>query len=215
MGGFFITFEGNEASGKSTQIQLLADKIKSTGRSVLVLREPGGTAIGEEIRHLLKHHPANGAMTPETELLLMNASRAQLVREIIQPALHEGKVVLCDRFYDSTIVYQGYGRQLPLEEVERIIQFAVNGLHPDLTLLLHVPLSLSESRRADRSRGHRRHERDRMEEAGQVFFKRVEEAFERIATMEPDRIHRIEAAKPIEMVANEIWDIVAARLPLF
>ena len=108
MKGLFISFEGTEGSGKSTQIARLADRLKAEGRIVRLLREPGGTPIGEEVRHTLKHSAANEAMTPATELLLMNASRAQLVGEIIRPALAAGEVVLCDRFYDSTTAYQGY-----------------------------------------------------------------------------------------------------------
>ena len=114
MKGLFITFEGTEGSGKSTQIPILAERLRSFGPSVHTLREPGGTPIGEEIRHTLKHSKANEAMTPEAELLLMNASRAQLVREVIRPALAAGEIVLSDRFYDSTTAYQGYGRQLDL-----------------------------------------------------------------------------------------------------
>src|SRR5512140_1099421 len=114
MNGLFITFEGNEGSGKSTQISLLAERLRQMGKKVKTAREPGGTPIGEEIRHTLKHSKANDAMTAEAELLLMNASRAQLVREVIRPALERGEIVLCDRFYDSTTAYQGYGRQLPL-----------------------------------------------------------------------------------------------------
>ena len=115
MSGLFITFEGTEGGGKSTQIQLLAKRLRELGRRVRVLREPGGTPIGEEIRHTLQHSEANRAMTSEAELLLMNASRAQLVREVIRPALDAGEVVLCDRFHDSTTAYQGYGRQLDLD----------------------------------------------------------------------------------------------------
>src|SRR4051812_35431252 len=107
MKGVFITFEGTEGGGKSTQIQRLATRLQSSGRTIRLLREPGGTSIGEEIRHTLKHSAVNHAMTPEAELLLMNASRAQLLREIIRPALANGEVIICDRFYDSTIAYQG------------------------------------------------------------------------------------------------------------
>src|SRR5215469_14554198 len=121
MKGIFVTFEGTEGSGKSTQISLLAERLRSIGHRVRLLREPGGTPIGEEIRHTLKHSKNNEAMTAEAELLLMNASRAQLVREIIRPSLAAGEVVLCDRFYDSTTAYQGYGRQLDLHMVQKIV----------------------------------------------------------------------------------------------
>src|SRR5216117_2717017 len=143
MKGLFITFEGTEGSGKSTHIQLLAERLRAAGRIVRVLREPGGTPIGEEVRHTLKHSRQNRAMTAEAELLLMNASRAQLVREVLRPALAAGELVLCDRFYDSTTAYQGYGRQLDLGKVQAMIDFAVQETRPDLTLLLEVPLAVS------------------------------------------------------------------------
>src|SRR5256885_15747121 len=122
--GLFITFEGTEGSGKSTQISILAEQLRALGHNVRTIREPGGTPIGEEIRHTLKHSLSNQAMTSEAELLLMNASRAQLVREVIRPALRAGEIVLCDRFYDSTIAYQGYGRGLDLKMVNAIIDVA-------------------------------------------------------------------------------------------
>ncbi len=125
MHGLFITFEGTEGSGKSTQIALLTAKLAALGHAVRALREPGGTPIGEEIRHTLKHSNVNHAMTPETELLLMNASRAQLVREVIRPALENGEIVVCDRFYDSTTAYQGYGRGLDLNLVRQTASFAL------------------------------------------------------------------------------------------
>src|SRR4051794_16434933 len=150
MKGLFITFEGTEGSGKSTQIPVLAERLRGLGRTVRTLREPGGTPIGEEIRHTLKHSNANHAMTAEAELLLMNASRAQLVREVIEPALKTGEIVLCDRFYDSTLAYQGYGRNLDLQMVRNIINMAIGPVRPDLTLLLMVPVALSESRRLAR-----------------------------------------------------------------
>src|SRR5512135_2088858 len=146
MKALFITFEGTEGSGKTTQISLLAERLRSMGYSVRTLREPGSTPIGEEIRHTLKHSPANHAMTPEAELLLMNASRAQLVREVIRPALAAGDIVLCDRFYDSTTAYQGYGRQLDLRMVKGIIDVAVGETRPDLTLLLLISAEFSRQR---------------------------------------------------------------------
>src|SRR6185312_6005320 len=130
MKGQFITFEGTEGCGKSTQIALLGERLTSAGRVVMQLREPGGTLIGEEIRHTLKHSNQNHAMTSEAELLLMNASRAQLVREIIRPALADGEIVLSDRFYDSTTAYQGYGRELDLDKVKAVIEFAVGETKP-------------------------------------------------------------------------------------
>src|SRR3954462_6724478 len=143
MSGVFITFEGTEGSGKSTQISLLAEHLRNLGHTVRTIREPGGTPIGEEIRHTLKHSAQNQAMTWEAELLLMNASRAQLVREVIRPALASGHVVLCDRFYDSTTAYQGHGRELDLQKVADVIDFAVGETKPHLTLMLHVPIEVS------------------------------------------------------------------------
>ena len=122
--GLFITFEGTEGGGKTTQIGLLTERLRKAGHIVCAVREPGGTPVGEEIRHTLKHSAQNQAMTPETELFLMNASRAQLVREIIRPALAAGEIVLCDRFYDSTIAYQGHGRRLDLKLVQSVIDAA-------------------------------------------------------------------------------------------
>ena len=146
--GVFISFEGSEGCGKSTQIEVLARQLRAIGHRVRALREPGGTPIGEEIRHTLKHSKNNHAMTAEAELLLMNASRAQIVREVIRPALAAGEVVLCDRFYDSTTAYQGYGRELDLPMVKTIIDIAVGDTRPDLTLLLTVSPEISEFRRA-------------------------------------------------------------------
>src|SRR3974390_2857605 len=168
MKGLFITFEGTEGSGKSTQIPILADRLRALGRHVRTLREPGGTPIGEEIRHTLKHSHANDAMTAEAELLLMNASRAQLVREVIRPALHPGEIVLCDRFYDSTMAYQGYGRQLDLKMVDAIIRVAVGETRPALTLLLMVSPELSQQRLLARQ-SPLPFMRDRMEEADADF----------------------------------------------
>src|SRR6476469_2782420 len=146
MAGLFITFEGTEGSGKSTQISVLAEHLRSLGHSVRTIREPGGTPIGEEIRHTLKHSAQNQAMTWEAELLLMNASRAQLVREVIRPALAAGQIVLSDRFYDSTTAYQGYGRQLDLAMVKTVIDVAVGNTRPDLTLLFVVPAAVRAER---------------------------------------------------------------------
>lgn len=206
--GLFITFEGTEGGGKSTQIQQLAKRIEATGRTVRQLREPGGTPISEEIRHLVKHSANNAAMVPETELLLICAARAQLVREVIRPALADGEVVLCDRFYDSTTAYQGYGRQLDHVQVRAIIDFAVGDTRPDLTLFLHVPIAVSESRRQARPM---EHGRDRMEEAGAEFFQRVEQGFMSIAATEPQRVKVIDATRGIAEVADAVWD-EASRL---
>ena len=234
MKGLFITFEGTEGGGKSTQIGWLARRLRDQGLDPRVLREPGGTPIGEEIRHTLKHSEQNHAMTPETELLLMNASRAQLVREVIRPALAAGEIILCDRFYDSTTAYQGYGRQLDAGLVQAMIDFAVGEIRPDLTLLLHLPLELSEVRRRARqfqfsmsSDPHAAESpvvaspqagpayvrglapvRDRMEEADRAFFERVEAGFLAIAAAEPARVRLVDATQNVEAVAAAIWACV-------
>lgn len=209
--GYFISFEGTEGAGKSTQIKLLAARLEAEGRTVRVLREPGGTPAGEEIRHLLKHSEANRELTAEAELLLMCASRAQLVREVIRPALADGEILVCDRFFDSTIAYQGYGRQLDLSLVKAVIAVAVGETTPDLTLLLQVPPGVSEERRRVRNAGESP-VRDRMEEAGADFFQRVEQGFEAIAQAEPGRVHRIDAQAAREQVAADIWAQVHSRL---
>ncbi len=230
MSGLFITFEGTEGSGKSTQIALLAERLRGLGRTVRLLREPGGTPIGEEIRHTLKHSEANHAMTPEAELLLMNASRAQLVREVIRPALAAGEIVLCDRFYDSTTAYQGFGRQLDSRQVKAIIDFAVEDVRPNLTLLLDIPIYVSEGRLMSRQaklldvppRPGPAHssaplpftapQRDRMEEADRAFFERVQRGFRVIAATESKRVHIVDATPDIEAVSVAIWKLVKPLL---
>jgi dTMP kinase len=210
--GLFITFEGTEGCGKSTQIELLARRLRSLGHRVRTLREPGGTPIGEEIRHTLKHSKNNAAMTAEAELLLMNASRAQLVREIIRPALDAGEIVLCDRFYDSTITYQGYGRQLDLKMVKAVVDVAVGETRPDLTLLMTVSQEISEFRRAMRQ-SNLPFMRDRIEEADKSFFARVAKGYEAIAAAEPNRIHVLDGSGAVENVCEKIWEIVQSVLP--
>jgi dTMP kinase len=223
----FITFEGTEGCGKSTQIEILADRLRALGRRVCVLREPGGTLIGDEIRHTLKHSQQNHAMMAETELLLMNASRAQLVRETIRPALAGGEIVVCDRFYDSTTAYQGYGRGLDLALVRSVIDFAVGDTRPNLTILLTVPMDVSEARRLARREAMlldvpyevKKTEgpaklpfteplRDRMEEADRAFFERVAKGFEAIAAAEPNRVRVVSGAGAIEVVCENIWELV-------
>ena len=212
MKGRFITFEGTEGCGKSTQVRLLAEHLRELGYVVRLLREPGGTPIGEEIRHTLKHSHANEAMTSEAELLLMNASRAQLVREIIRPALAAGEIVLSDRFYDSTTAYQGYGRELDLALVKSVIEFAVGKTKPDLTLFLHVPAEVSEQRLRSRQTN-LPFVRDRIEEADQNFFERVAHGYGVIAASEPERVKFINGAESLDVVRQSIWQMVRPVLP--
>jgi dTMP kinase len=207
MKGAFITFEGTEGSGKSTQLSLLAERLLSQGWSVRTVREPGGTPIGEEIRHTLKHSPANRAMTAEAELLLMNASRAQLVREVVRPALQQGQMILCDRFYDSTTAYQGYGRGLDLKVVKAVIDFAVAETRPDLTLLLLAPPEVSAGRLLARQ-ATMPFVRDRMEEADASFFERVARGYRALAAAEPQRVKLIDGAGDVQEVREAVWRAV-------
>ena len=211
MKGLLITFEGTEGSGKSTQISLLATRLREMGRIVRTLREPGGTPIGEEIRHTLKHSQNNQAMSSEAELLLMNASRAQLVREVIRPALAAGEIILCDRFYDSTTAYQGYGRQLDLHMVDLIISAAVGETRPDLTLLLLVTTEMSEQRRLARQ-STLPFMRDRMEEADRAFFERVQQGYTEIAQAHPNRVRSLDASGSVDLVRDSIWKCVVPLL---
>jgi dTMP kinase len=209
MKGLFITFEGTEGSGKSTQIPPLVERLRAMGHHVRTLREPGGTPIGEEIRHTLKHSKANEAMTPETELLLMNASRAQLVREVIRPALAAGEIVLSDRFYDSTTAYQGYGRQLDLAMVHAIVDAAVGKTRPDLTLLFLLPYDVAEQRRLVRQPSlPMAIQRDRIEEAGRSFFERAAKGYEAIAAAEPERVRIVDASGTVAEVGGRIWKLI-------
>ena len=211
MKGLFITFEGNEGSGKTTQILLLAERLRELGHKVRTIREPGGTPIGEEVRHTLKHSKQNEAMTAEAELLLMNASRAQLVREVIRPALAAGEIVVSDRFYDSTTAYQGYGRQLDLKMVKAVIDFAVGDTKPDLTLLFVVPPETSEARLRSRQVT-LPFVRDRIEEADHSFFDRVAKGYESIAAAEPKRVRVVNAARSIEAIRTDVWKIIQPAL---
>ncbi len=207
--GLFITFEGTEGSGKSTQISLLAERLRSLGHHVRTLREPGGTPIGEEIRHTLKHSKNNEAMTPEAELLLMNASRAQLVREVVRPALAAGEIVLSDRFYDSTTAYQGYGRQLDLKIVQAIIDAAVGDTRPDLTLLFHISHEAAEERRRVRQPTLPLEiQRDRIEESGRGFFERTDKGYQAIAAAEPERVRIVDAAGSVPEISERIWKLI-------
>ena len=202
----FITFEGLDYSGKSTQVRLLADALKHENYSILVLREPGGTEIGERIRSILLDKRISG-MTGVAELFLFSASRAQLVEEVIKPAIEGGLVVLCDRFYDSLTAYQGWGKGIPLETIHVVNAGASSGLTPDLTFFLDVPVEEVERRmrRAHTSK-------DRMESNGKEFFERVRKGYLEIAAKER-RFLVIDGLQPVDAIQDQIWRSVNESLP--
>ncbi len=204
----FITFEGSEGCGKSTQVQRLAARLKRAGVLYLVTREPGGTPIGETIRELLQFAPHGGGMTPQTELLLFEASRSQLVRETIKPALESGLCVIADRFFDSTTVYQGVARKLDQQIVERLNAFAVGDFVPDITFVLDVA---AETARSRLKRTVRRP--DRMEQESTEFYDRVRTGYRELAIRDPHRIILIDGARPADEVENEIWEMISNRFP--
>jgi len=207
--GLFITFEGSEGCGKSTQIARLAERLRGVGREVVQLREPGGTPIGEKIRELLQYDASASAMTPEAELLLFAASRAQLVREVIRPALKRGAIVLCDRFLDSTTVYQGVARSLEESAVARINDFAVDGTLPDLTLLLDLDAAKGRLRASAR-----KGPVDRMEQEKEEFYESVRRGFLELARSNPERIAVIDGSGDEKSIEHAITKVIAERLQI-
>jgi len=205
MSRLFISFEGIEGCGKSTQVKRLAKRLAKEGREVVTLREPGGTSIGEAIRDVVKHPPGNKPISPDAELLLMNASRAQLVQQAIRPALTSGAVVLCDRFYDSSLAYQGYGRGLDLAKVQHAIDLAVGETKPDITLLLDIPLEVSAQRVANRQ-SKTGESIDQFDRSGDSFFQRVLDGFHALAKGDPERLRTINADQSPDSVSDEIWN---------
>lgn len=205
----FITFEGSEGCGKSTQVRLLAERLTDAGIPLLLTREPGGTGIGEKIRDLLQFDPISAAMTPETEVLLFEASRSQLVREKILPALDQGKVVISDRFADSTTVYQGVARRLDSEMVGHLNNVAVGRCWPDLTFVLDVDVAVARARMLRRVRPAAAP--DRMEQEPLKFYEDVCVAYRELAAREPHRVQLIDGAQSIEAIEEEIWETVARR----
>jgi len=211
--GLFITFEGSEGCGKSTQVQRLAARLERAGVRVLVTREPGGTAIGEKIRDLLQFAPESFAMTPETEVLLFGASRSQLVRETIQPALEKGTIVISDRFFDSTTVYQGVARKLSPEIVETLNTFAIASARPNLTFILDVDVATARARMLRRVRPVA--VLDRMEQEPDEFYERVCAGYRELAARESARIVLLDGAQSPDEIESQIWDTLTNRLPAF
>ena len=202
----FITFEGSEGSGKSTQADRLAARLQRFGIPCILTREPGGTPIGETIRELLQFAPHNSTMAPETELLLFAASRSQLVREVIRPALERGMCVIADRFFDSTTVYQGAARKLDRQMIECLNNFAVGDCLPDVTFVLDVDGATAESRMQ-----HAPRKADRMEQQPAEFYDRVRQGYHQLASQDPERIVLIDGSRDTDEIEREIWKTLCSR----
>jgi dTMP kinase len=208
MTGLFITFEGGEGCGKSTQIGALKARLEAMDKTVVQTREPGGTALGEYVRSLLQHDDAGHGMSPETELLLFAASRAQHVRELIAPAIAQGQIVLCDRFLDSTTVYQGVARAIDSRQVNTINQLAIGDTKPDLTILIDLPPEIGLARVHARSDG----QLDRMEKEAIEFFQAVRQGYLDLAKSEPKRFLVLDGSQTVEELETQIWQRVEATL---
>lgn len=206
--GVLISFEGSEGSGKTSQISRLSTRLEDAGCDVVCTREPGGTDIGEEIRHLLKHASASTKISPEAELLLFAASRAQLVREVIVPSLDKGKIILCDRFLDSTTVYQGVGRQISAEPVHIINTFAVGDIIPDITIVLDIPAETG----FDRIRHRTTDLPDRMENETIDFYRKVREGYLLLAKALPERFIVVDGSRSRKWIEDKLWDELKQRI---
>lgn len=206
----FITFEGVEGCGKTVQARLLAEHLRQMGLPVVLTREPGGTDIGDQIRAVL-HDIGNTAMLPTSEILLYSAARAQIVGQLICPALAAGQVVVCDRYADSTLAYQGYGRGLSLEALRYITAFATGGLRPDLTLLLDVDVEAGLGRKHAAFRA-QQDELNRMDRQTVDFYTRVRDGYRTLVALEPARWVVVDAGRDIDTIQREIQSLVDSRL---
>ena len=206
--GRLITFEGPEGAGKSTQAALLISKLEARGIEVVYTREPGGTKLGEAIRGILQYNAAGEDPCPESEVLLFEASRAQLVRHVIQPALARGAWVLCDRFADSTTAYQGFGRGFSVELMETINRFAIGSAVPDMTILLDVNVSLGMQRCAKRQIG-KKVQYDRIESEALEFHEKVRQGYLELARRFPERFRKVDAMRHAEPIGEDIWKLVS------
>ncbi len=195
--GLFITFEGADGCGKSTQLNLLAEYLTKKGLEVVVTREPGAKGLGEKIREILLNY--DGPVSDRCESFLFLADRAQHIDMIVNPAVEAGKIVLCDRHTDSTVAYQGYGRQLPLDRIKMLNEMAVNGRHPDLTFVFDIDVETSMKRVGD--------DKDRMESAGKEFHNRVRYGYLEIAKQEPKRVKVLDATKTIDEISKLVIDL--------
>ncbi len=206
--GKFISFEGSEGSGKSSQIARLAERLQKMGREVVATREPGGTEIGEQIRKIIVNNSKGNEICPETELLLFNAARAQVVREVIAPTLARGVIVLSDRFYDSSTVYQGIARNLASGSVSEINRFAVGNVMPDITIVIDVPIEVSFQRIRLRASNLP----DRMERENIEFYNKVREGYLLLVQQWPERVVIFNGMLDPEVIENKIWAEIQKRL---
>ena len=205
----FITFEGPDGGGKTTQVAMTVETLKTRGYNILLTREPGGTDIGNQIRHVL-HDMKNHAMHPRAELLMYSASRAQIVEEVIKPQLAKGGLVICDRFFDSTYAYQGYGHGLDLNQLKLITEFATGGLKPDLTVLLDIaPEDSLQRRLSSLDKGG---EWNRLDAMALDFHKRVRDGYHALVAAEPNRWVVVNAAQSVEKVQTDILAVLDKRL---
>ncbi len=205
MSGLFVTLEGVEGVGKTTQLEFIAEYLRNQGRELVITREPGGTPIGEAIRELVLDNKHIG-MAADTELLLMFAARAEHINKVIQPALDSGKVVLCDRFTDASYAYQGLGRNISEERITFLKNWVQQSLKPDLTLLLDAPVEMGLERAAKRS------EKDRFESEAIEFFNAVRRCYLQIAKNDPQRVKVIDAAQPLDVVKQQVLSILKQEL---
>lgn len=204
--GFFITFEGPEGAGKTTQIQMLRQHLEDQGKKCIVTREPGGTPVAEQLREIVKHHTGPELIVDEAEVFLFAASRAQHVKNLIIPALEEGKIVLCDRFYDSTLAYQGFARGQNMDFLKIVTKYAICGCQPDVTILLDINPETGFNR--TRTREETIGKTDRIESAGFEFHEAVRNGFLTLAEDEPERIKIVNAAQDIDELHQKILEIV-------
>lgn len=209
--GRFITFEGIEGSGKSTQIRLLFEHLKGAGADVVMTREPGGTVIGEKVRGILLD-PSSSGLTPRAELFLYAAARAQHIEDVVLPALNDGSTVLCDRFTDATFAYQGHGREIPLNVVRVVTSLITMDLVPDLTILLDLPVEKGLARARERNRANAASDATRFEDEDLEFHRRIRQGYLELASADRDRIKIVPADAPVDRVARMIRDIVK-RMP--
>lgn len=209
--GLFITFEGIEGCGKSTQVRLLAETLKEKGIPCIVTREPGGTPIGSRIRDILLN-PDHSGMAPEAELLLYAADRAQHVREVIKPSLDKERIVICDRFTDATAAYQGFGRGLDILLIHELNRIASIGIRADLTILLDCPVETGIQRALRRNSKNGDIKDDRFEKEAMTFHRKVRDGYLLAAQAEPERIKVVDACMDMEAVRGEIWGIIKKRV---